>query len=275
VTVEGLKAMSTLVFFHAHPDDEAIATGGVMAKAAAEGHRVVLVTATRGERGEVDDGVLRPGEELWERRVEDLAEAVKILGVARQEYLGYVDSGMMGTADNDTPGSFWTADVEEAAVRLATILRDEQADVLTVYDDHGNYGHPDHIQVHRVGVRAAALAGTARVFEATVNRDAIRAHIAEAMKSGEVPSEQLDEMVDQGLNDMGSPAEIINTEVDVRPWIQAKRDALFVHASQVSEESWFAKMSDDAFLRGFGQEWFILRDPPAGWPGTDLLEGLG
>lgn len=266
--------MATLVCFHAHPDDEAIATGGVMAKAAAEGHRVVLVTATRGERGEVSEGVLRPGEQLWERRVEELAEAAKILGVARQEYLGYLDSGMMGTTDNDAPGSFWQADVDEAAARLAAILRDEQADALTVYDEHGNYGHPDHIQVHRVGVRAAELAGTSRVFEATINRDAIRAQITEGINSGEIPAEQAEEMLERGLSDMGSPAEMINTEVDVRPWIQLKRDALFVHASQVSSESWFAQMPEDAFLRGFGQEWFILRDAPASWPGTDLLDGL-
>jgi LmbE family N-acetylglucosaminyl deacetylase len=266
--------MPTLVCFHAHPDDEAIATGGVMAKAAAEGHRVVLVTATRGEKGEVPDGFLRPGEELWERRVEELATAGEILGVARQVFLGYVDSGMMGTPDNEAPECFWQADVEEAAARLAAVLTEERADALTVYDDHGNYGHPDHIQVHRVGVRASELAGTARVFEATVNRDYLRAQLAEGAASGDIPPEQLEEMLERGLTEMGSPAEIINTEVDVKPWLDAKRQALFAHASQVSETSWFATMSEDAFERGFGQEWFILRDRPAGWTGTDLLGGL-
>src|SRR5258708_7222213 len=127
--------MPTLVCFHAHPDDEAIATGGVMAKAAAEGHRVVLVTATRGERGEVAEGVLRPGEQLWQGGFEELAGGAKTLGVPRHEFLGYLDSGMMGTADNEVPGSFWQADVEEAAAKLADILRDEEADALTVYDD--------------------------------------------------------------------------------------------------------------------------------------------
>src|SRR3954449_4182714 len=109
--------MSTLVFFHAHPDDECIATGGTMAKAAADGHRVVLVVATKGEHGEVDDGVLGEGEALWQRRVQETEEAARILGVARVEFLGYVDSGMMGTDTNDLPGSFWGADVDEAAER--------------------------------------------------------------------------------------------------------------------------------------------------------------
>jgi len=263
--------MATLVCFHAHPDDEAIATGGVMAKAAAEGHRVVLVVATRGEHGEVAEGYLEPGEELWARRIEETARAAKILGVARHEFLGYVDSGMMGTPENEAPDAFWQADIEEAATRLATILEEERADALTVYDDHGNYGHPDHIQVHRVGVRAGAMAGTPRVFEATVNRDQVRALILAAAEQD--PQLRAD-AEERGLTDMGSPAELINTTVDVLPWLDRKREALFSHASQVNEESWFAQMPEEAFRAGFGQEWFILRDPPAGWRGTDLLEGL-
>ncbi len=151
-----------------------------MAKAAAAGHRVVLVLATRGEHGEVPEGYLDPGESVAERREQELAEAARILGVQRVEFLGYVDSGMTGTAENDAPECFWRADVEEAAVRLARILDEEDADVLTVYDDHGVYGHPDHVQVHRVGVRAAALAGTPRVYESTIDRDRMKEVLATA-----------------------------------------------------------------------------------------------
>src|SRR3954452_6880558 len=114
--------MATLVCFHAHPDDECIQTGGVMRKAADEGHRVVLVVATKGEHGEVDDGVLQPNETLGERREQETMAAADILGVERVEFLGYVDSGMIGTPENDLPESFWQADVEEAAARLAAIL---------------------------------------------------------------------------------------------------------------------------------------------------------
>src|SRR2546425_614292 len=155
----------TLVLFHAHPDDESIDTGGVMRKAADEGHRVVVVLATKGEHGEVDDGFLDPGEELWQRRVKETQAAADILGVARIEFLGYVDSGMADTPENEKPDSFWQADIDEAAERLAGILRDERADILTIYDDNGLYGHPDHIQVHRVGARAAELADTSKVYE--------------------------------------------------------------------------------------------------------------
>ncbi|MEO7555908.1 MAG: PIG-L family deacetylase, partial [Acidimicrobiales bacterium] len=170
--------MATLVCFHAHPDDECIQTAGVMAKAAAEGHRVVLVVATRGEHGEFPDDILDPGEALRDLRVREVTASAALLGVSRLEFLGYVDSGMIGTPENEAPECFWRADVEEAAHRLAAILDDEQADVLTVYDDHGGYGHPDHIQVHRVGRRAGELAGTRRVFEATMNRDLVLDGIA-------------------------------------------------------------------------------------------------
>src|SRR5215217_516931 len=132
--------MATLVTFHAHPDDESIATGGVMAKAADAGHRVVLVVATRGEHGEVEEGFLGEGELLWKRRVQETHASAAILGVARVEFLGYVDSGMIGTPENDLPESFWQADVEDAAARLAAILTEEHADILTVYDENGGYG---------------------------------------------------------------------------------------------------------------------------------------
>ena len=164
--------MATLVCLHAHPDDEAMSTGGTMARAKAEGHRVVLVVATNGEHGEVPED-LRDGETLVDRRRTETAASAAALGVDRVVWLGYRDSGMTGWEQNADPSSFLQADVEEAAGRLAAVLEEESADVLTTYDWHGNYGHPDHVKVHRVGHRAAELAGTARVLEATMNRDAI------------------------------------------------------------------------------------------------------
>src|SRR2546423_3596220 len=176
--------MATLVSFHAHPDDEAIPTGGTLAKAAKDGHRVVLVFGTKGEHGEVEDGFLEPGETPADRRVKETQPSAQILGASRVEFLGYVDSGMMGTPENDAPNSFWQADLDEAAGKLAAILTDENADIVTIYDDHGVYGHPDHIQVYRVGVRAAELAGTPRVYESTANRDAIGGGLREARDMG-------------------------------------------------------------------------------------------
>src|SRR6478609_10493624 len=131
--------MATMVTFHAHPDDECIVAGGVMRKAADQGHRVVLVVATRGELGEVEDGFLGQDEPLWERRVTETLASAEILGAQRTEFLGYLDSGMMGEPTNDDPACFWQAPVEDAATRLAEVLREERTDVLTVYDDNGFY----------------------------------------------------------------------------------------------------------------------------------------
>ncbi|HEY7593329.1 MAG TPA: PIG-L family deacetylase [Actinophytocola sp.] len=262
--------MATMVTFHAHPDDECIACGGVMRKAYEEGHRVVLVVATRGEVGEVPDGFLADDEELWERRVKETHAAADILGAARVEFLGYVDSGMMGEPTNDAPGTFWTADVEEAAGRLAAILREENAEVLTVYDDHGTYGHPDHIQVHRVGMRAAELAGTPRVFQATINRDHVRRGREEAMRqAGEQPSEDAD-VPDLG-EDFGTAEADLTTAVDVSRYVTYKRQAMRAHASQISEESFFLALPDEPFARAFGTEWFIHVGAPPGIAESDLF----
>ncbi len=263
--------MATLVTFHAHPDDESITMAGVMAKAADEGHRVVLIVATKGEHGEVPEGFLGPGESLGERRVRETLASAEILGAARVEFLGYVDSGMMGTPENDLADSFWQADVEEAAARLAAILSEEQADILTIYDENGNYGHPDHIQVYRVGARAAELAGTPKVYMNTINREFVQETLREAAKRGDVPGD----IDPEDMSIVGVPAARITTTVDVRPWIARKRASMAAHASQISETSFFLALAPDLFEATFGYEWFVLAGAPPGTRETDLFEGLG
>jgi LmbE family N-acetylglucosaminyl deacetylase len=264
--------MATLVSFHAHPDDESIACGGVIRKASQEGHRVVLVVATRGEHGEIPPGVLAEGEDLWQRRVEETRAAAGILGVHRVEFLGYTDSGMMGTPTNEAPGSFWTTPVDEAAKKLAALLESEQADALTCYDDNGGYGHPDHIQVHRVGLRAAELAGTARVFQNTMNRDHLeRGREAFAQQAATAGIEVPEITDDEGF---GKPESMITAAVDVTPYMEHKRAAMRAHASQISEQSFFLALPDEAFRFAFGTEWFIRTGQGPGITETDLLAGL-
>jgi LmbE family N-acetylglucosaminyl deacetylase len=275
--------MSTLVCFHAHPDDEAIGTGGTIAKAAKDGHRVVLVVATRGELGEYPDGFLAPGETLAERREKEMADAARVLGAARHEFLGYRDSGMMGTPQNDDAESFWQADVQEAAQRLAKILVEEKADVLTIYDENGIYGHPDHIKVWQVGVRAADIAKTPKVYEVTVNRTAWQRRVA----AGDAPArtvervDGVDTLVDLPEGEprtvefpIGVDEALLTTSVDVREFIETKKAAMRAHASQITEESFFLKLSDEVFAEGFGTEWFILRGAPPGIHEHDLFAGL-
>jgi LmbE family N-acetylglucosaminyl deacetylase len=264
--------MATLVSFHAHPDDECIVAGGVMRKAFEEGHRVVLVVATRGEVGEVADGFLDDGEELWQRRVEETHASAEVLGAKRVEFLGYTDSGMMGEARNNEPGTFWQADVEEAAQRLAVILREEQAEVLTIYDDNGGYGHPDHIQVHRVGMRAAELAGTPRVYQATSNRDEVRRGMQQAVRDGQMKAEDLPDF--EGGMEFGKPEAMLTARVDVTDYLTHKRAAMRAHVSQISEESFFLAMPDEGFAQAFGIEWFIREGQGPGITETDLMAGL-
>lgn len=269
--------MATLVCFHAHPDDEAIATGGTMARAHDEGHRVVLVVATDGAHGEVPDD-LAAGETLVDRRRAETAASAEALGIDRVEFLGYTDSGMTGWDQNHHDGSFWRADLDEAAARLAEILVEESADVLTIYDWHGGYGHPDHIQVHRVGCRTAELVEaqlpSLRVVESTMNRDEMRRGIelARASGLGDVGPDgdgfDPDGPMDDG-NPMGTPEAELTLGVDVTAWVERKRASIAAHRSQVSDASFFLQMPPEMFAQAFGREWYIEHDrspgPRMGW----------
>ncbi len=268
--------MATAVFFHAHPDDECIATGGTMAMASAAGHRVVLVVATGGECGEPVEGVLAEGEALGDRRRTEVQRSAEILGVHRVEFLGYRDSGMIGEPTNDDPSCFWQADTDEAVGRLGAILTDESADVLTIYDDHGGYGHPDHIQVHRIGSAAARLAQTPAVFESTMNRDAIAASMDAAVEAGFADQELLDRRASLG-EAFGSPQRIITHAIDVSSVVEKKRSAMVAHASQIPPDAFFLAMPLEQFTGTFGTEWFIAHDPavPTGEHGRDYVDRVG
>lgn len=255
--------MGNIVSFHAHPDDESIQTAGTLAKAADAGHRVVLVFATRGDLGEPVPGVLDEGEPLAVRRSAESYTSAAVLGAKRVEFLGYVDSGMMGEPTNDVPYCFWQADVEHAARRLALILEEERPDVLTIYDDNGGYGHPDHIQVHRVGRRAAELAGVPVLAQATMNRDhimrGIRALAQEADDSGAEPPR----LPDVDRSEFGKPESELTHLVDVSAFVGAKRGSMLAHASQMAPDHFMLAMPEERFALAFGNEWYIVETAPS------------
>ncbi|MEO5680930.1 MAG: PIG-L family deacetylase [Acidimicrobiales bacterium] len=262
--------MANVVFLHAHPDDECLISGGTIARLAAEGHRVVLVTATDGALGECPAGLLGEGEALAERRAVEVKASAAALGVAEQRFLGYGDSGMVGTEGNAAPGAFCNVDVEEAAGRLAGWLEELGADVLVAYDDHGGYGHPDHIQVHHVGLRAADLASTPAVYQVTINRDVIVQMMAQAaaegtqLGDGTGPTEEM-------MATIGLPAAEITTVVDVAAHAPAKLAAMRCHQTQVGDMAFFLGMSDEVFAQAFGREWFVRLRAPAGAPADHLV----
>lgn len=258
--------MSTAVFFHAHPDDEALLTAGTMAMLAAQGHRVVLVVATAGERGLAD---LPQGEELGQVRMRELHKSTAVLGCARVVLLGYADSGLGldgGVAEDRPENAFMDADVEEAAQRLATVLKEESAELLTIYDPAGGYGHPDHVQVYRVGTRAAEIAGTPILLEATVNRDLLLAGLRVASRF--YPSLDI-----RSFESAYTPAEAITHRVNVRRYAKAKRAAMAAHATQTTGGDGartlgaFLRIPGPLFRFVFGTEWYVRRDLP---PGTRL-----
>ena len=247
------RAVSTLIFFHAHPDDEAIATGGTMRLAADAGHRVVLVVATRGEQGEPVPGVLAEGELLGDRREAETRRAGEILGASRVSFLGYEDSGMADTDTNHNPRCFWQADVEEAATRLADLLADEAPDAITIYDPDGVYGHPDHIQVYRVGTRAAELMGVENVYWSTMNRDRVKEMMASPEFAAEMEVEEQQITEDDAF---GMPADELTHAIDVTGVLDVKRAAMAAHASQIGADTFFLTLPDEGFAAAFGTEWY-------------------
>jgi LmbE family N-acetylglucosaminyl deacetylase len=280
----------TFLAVHAHPDDEASSTGGVFRLLANQRVRTVLVTCTRGEFGDAPGGI-KPEEEghdaddVAEVRQAELDKAVEVLGISRSVRLGYRDSGMMGWPQNEDPASFWATPVNEAAERLALILMEERPQVVVTYNQHGFYGHPDHIQAHRITVSALSLID----YEPTLYYNAIPNSVmaimrerwereereqreADAAKGIERPAES--EMSEEDIIEMGTPDDQIGAAIDVSSVTDAKYDALAAHHSQIAESFWM-KMSREEFKKAMGTEWFVRVTNPKGLSGTvtDVFAG--
>lgn len=242
----------TTVFLHAHPDDEAIFTGGTLLRLKEAGERTVVALATHGAA--VADS------ELARTRADEARAACALLGVDRIEMLGFGDSGMDAElADAD---SFWRADHDAVAARLAALLVDEQAAALVVYDAGGIYGHPDHLAVHRVGRVAAALAGTPTVYEATVDREYL--HFVETHLVGHAVQSLLGMEVRTNAAPLGVPTVEVSVTVDVRAQCAVKRAAMAAHVSQIPPGSEALTMPVETFEGVYGYEWYVRAAGPAG-----------
>jgi LmbE family N-acetylglucosaminyl deacetylase len=261
VREEAEASARTVVFFHAHPDDEAIFTGGTMALLAASGWRVVLVLATAGEQG-LTSALVGPEVPLAVRRMAETAQAAECLGAQRIEFLGYHDSGVDGSGDRPV-GAFADAPLHEAAARLAGILAEERAAALVGYDARGIYGHIDHVHVHRVGVAAAEQAGVPTVYESTVDREYL--HFVETHLVVEATIATQPERTHLGLGLAAAPLGLSTVEVDctvdVRAVLPVKRRAMSAHASQIPETSSAMRLPDAGFAAVYGYEWYARRGP--------------
>jgi LmbE family N-acetylglucosaminyl deacetylase len=243
--------VATVAFLHAHPDDEAIFSGGTMAALARRGDRVLLIVATGGELGaDAGDGP------LGDARRAEVESAAALLGVGAVHHLGYRDSGLAGDPANRAPGAFFAADPQVAASRVAGVLRAEGADAVVVYDDHGIYGHPDHVQGHLVGLAAADLCGIPHRYEMTVDREYlhfVETHLVEeAALAG-----------DLGLagSRIGTASVEVDLTLDVRAHLGAKRAAMAAHRSQLPEHAPVFGLDPDRFAAVYGWEWYRRLGP--------------
>jgi N-acetyl-1-D-myo-inositol-2-amino-2-deoxy-alpha-D-glucopyranoside deacetylase len=268
------------MFVHAHPDDESIETGATMAKYAAEGAHVCLVTCTRGEEGEVIPEDLRhlTGDRLGEHRVGELARACAALGVDDHRFLGgpgrWRDSGMMGAPSNDDPRCFWQADVDEAAAALVRIVREVRPQVMDTYDENGFYGHPDHIQAYRVAWRAFAKASDAsfgaggpwrpsRFYATAVPLSALEEEV------GRGPFGRVGSVGDFGF---GVPDEQVTTRIEAGAHLAAKVAAMRTHHTQISVDPPYFALSNNVGQPVLTAEYFTLLAGDPGIPGQDGRE---
>ena len=271
-----------LLLVHAHPDDESIGTGATIARYAAEGAQVTLVTCTLGELGEVIPPGLAhlagDGARLGAHRITELAAACAALGITDQRFLGgpgrWRDSGMMGLPENDSPGCFWQADVAEAAAELALILREVRPQVLVTYDENGFYGHPDHIQAHRVARAAVRLAadpdhapagGQPRPWQ-------VAKFYVTAMPRSVAQAEGVAHFVPF------VPDEQVTTEIDGSAYLAAKTAAMRAHATQIVVDGDRFALSSGRWQPLLAHECYTLLAGPSGAvPGSredDLFAGL-
>jgi N-acetyl-1-D-myo-inositol-2-amino-2-deoxy-alpha-D-glucopyranoside deacetylase len=285
-----------LLLVHAHPDDETIGTGATMAKYAAEGAHVTLVTCTLGEEGEI----LTPElihlasdreDALGLHRREELAQAMKELGVDDHRFLGgpgrWRDSGMMGTPQNDGPATFWQADVDEAVAELVAVIREVRPQVVVTYDENGGYGHPDHIQAHRVTVAAFDAAGDGDRFPSTTapwapSKLYFTALPKSFLRQGWEALREMGEEQPFGVSDpdelpFGDDDEIVTTRIDARDYLDAKVAAMRAHRTQIQVDGPFFALSNNIGQRAFGVEHYRLVRGQRGNPDgleADLFEAL-
>jgi len=270
----------TMMAVHAHPDDEASSTGGVLATYSAQGIRTVVVTCTNGEFGDGPEGV-KPGanghdeQAVARQRLAELRESAAILGVSDLEMLGYHDSGMPDWDYKDRADAFCNVPEADVAARISDLMEQYRPQVLITYDDQGPYQHPDHVHASRAAQAAFKDSGIAAKLYLTAMRRSDWQKIWEALRElgEEVPD--FEAMDADARRQAAESEQRVTTSVDIRPVLARKRDALFAHGSQM-RESWFSKIPQDIVEATFGHEHFIRASDTTGapLPEDDLFAGL-
>jgi LmbE family N-acetylglucosaminyl deacetylase len=270
----------TLMAVHAHPDDEASSTGGVLALYSDQGVRTVVVTCTNGEFGDAPGGV-KPGQDGHEEqavaqlRLAELRQSCKILGVTDLELLGYHDSGMPDWDYKDRPEAFCNIPVADVAARIGGLIEAYRPHVVITYDDNGMYQHPDHVHASRAAQAAVAATGIAAKLYLSALRGSDWLKMWEALREQGVEVPPGRDFTPELRQKMAEDELRITTTVDIQPVLGRKRDALFAHASQI-QESWFSRIPPEIAAATFGREHFIRASDSTGapLPEDDLFAGL-
>ena len=269
----------TMMAVHAHPDDEASSTGGVLATYSAQGIRTVVVTCTNGEFGDAPGGI-KPGQDghdeqaVAQQRLAELRKSCEILGVTHLELLGYRDSGMPDWDYKDRPDAFCNVPLADVAARIVGLINQYQPQVLITYDDRGPYQHPDHVHASRSAQQAFAESGIPAKLYLSAMRGSDFVKVWEALREQGVQVPEWEHDPERERQSAESEARI-TTNVDIRPMLQRKRDALFAHSSQI-EDSWFSQLPPEITEMTFGHEHFIRAADSTGapLPEDDLFTGL-
>jgi len=262
--------LSAITFF-AHPDDEAFGSGGTLAELVRKGHKVTTVCATNGDVGEISDPSLATPENLWQVRQEEMREAMAVTGITDVRFLGYRDSGMDGTPDNDNLASLYQAEPAKVESQVLALIEELQPDIVFTHDPTGGYGHPDHVTIHRrVKATIASISGEKpHLYYVCFPKMHFKKLWQDMTEAGITPP-----FAKEKLDEIGSPDNYVTTVRDVSDHVEIKKESLSRHQTQLDPNGPFATMAPPVMTTWMSTEYFYLDQPTSGEAHEDILADL-
>lgn len=267
---ESAQQLSVLSIF-GHPDDEAFGSGGTLAGLVRKGHKITAVCATNGDVGEISDPALATPENIWQVRQEEMRQAMAVTGVSDVRFLGYRDSGMDGTDDNQNPASLYQAEPAKVQAQIAEIIYEINPNIVFTHDPTGGYGHPDHLAVHRSATAAVEAMNENRphLYYVCFTKGNFRKLWQDMTDAGITPP-----FAKEALDDIGSPDDYVTTIKDVSAYVDIKKESLSKHQTQVDPSGPFGLLAPPVLTAWMSTEYFYLTQPANGHKHEDILVDL-